>query len=176
MSYYRQQLEDFLKTLDLKAHTVADVGGAQGEAIARLKSLKCEKYCVFDLPEYNLDDYCSWPLRADLVFCLEVFDYIKNPARAFANLSRLLKHGGTMYVTFPFVYPHHNELEAEGLRYSEPAIRWLTEAYTDLTIENITYRKDKSGLLQAFYSADGMRRAKEYPEHDVTGFIVEFTK
>lgn len=176
MSYYRQQLEDWLQKLAVDAPSVFDVGGAQGEVSSRCFSFKCRDYKVLDLPEYDLQRPDNTETdRAQIVFCLEVFDYIKDPVMAFENLYKLTMLGGTIYATFPFIYPHHNELEAEGLRYSEQSIRWLAEK-SKLKIKSIAYRIDKSGLLQSFYSADGMHPAKEYHHHNVTGFIVEFQK
>lgn len=176
MSFYRQQLEDWLKNQAIDVGTVFDVGGKQGEAKDRLFSLKCRDYKVLDLPEYDLQRIDNPETgKADVVFCLEVFDYIKDPITAFENLYKLTRLGGRIIVTFPFIYPHHNELELEGLRYSEPAIRWLAE-HSKLKIEKVAYRIDNSGLLQQFYQVDGMHPAKEYNHHNVTGFIVEFIK
>lgn len=190
MSWYRQQLEDWLKTLEIIGNTVYDIGGAQGDVRPRLKSCLIADYQVLDLPDYDLQEsgwYNYDPneknrglRKADVIFCLEVFDYITRPDIAFVNINDLLKDGGKAYVTFPFIYPHHNELENEGLRYTEHSIRKLAEyehnAGYKLKVSNIWYRTDKSGLLKAFYQADGMHPAKEYDHHDVTGFIVELTK
>lgn len=177
MSYYRQQLEDWLKTLDVKAETVFDIGGAQGEVYKRVKSWQVNNYKILDLPDFNIENKLKLNSSsiADIIFCLEVFEYLINPLQALFNINALLRLGGKAYVTFAFVYPHHNELEADSLRYTETSIRRLAEL-TNLSISNIWYRRDKSGLLKSFYAADGMRAAKQYEHHDVTGFIVEFSK
>lgn len=178
MSEYRQQLEDWLKTLDVKADTVYDIGGGQGEVKSRVKSWDVQKYQVMDLPQYDLNQKNAemWAnFQADIIFCLEVFEYLFNPVIAMHNIAVNLKPTGKAYVTFAFVYPHHNELEADSLRYTEPGIKRLAKE-VGLKVNNIWYRRDKSGLLKSFYSADGMRASKQYPNHDVTGFIVEFSK
>jgi SAM-dependent methyltransferase len=182
MSWYRQQLEDWLKTLDVKADTVLDVGGAQGEVKSRVKSWDVKEYKVLDLPEWDLnkeyadkDNFLDVYDSADIIFCLEVFEYLIYPLMALANIETILKSGGKAYITFAFSYPHHNELELDALRYTEPGIKRLADK-AGLTITNIWYRTDRSGLLRQFYAADGMHPAKEYDHHDVTGFIVEFTK
>lgn len=112
---------------------------------------------------------------ADIIFCLEVFEYLIEPLEALNNIAMAIRGDGKAYITFAFAYPHHNELEADSLRYTEPGIKRLAEA-VGLKITNTWYRRDKSGLLKSFYSADGMRMAKEYLNHDVTGFIVEMRK
>ncbi|TAL08192.1 MAG: class I SAM-dependent methyltransferase [Nitrospirae bacterium] len=182
MSYYRQQLEEWLAGLNVKAHTVYDIGGAQGHVRERVKRWQVINYKVLDLPEYDLSGYDWWideheELKdsADLIFCLEVFEYLIDPVRAMENLEFVMKPGGRAYVTFQFVYPHHNELEMDSLRYTEFGIKRLAEK-VGLKINNIWYRRDRSGLLESFYKMDGMRAAKQYPHHDTTGFIVEFER
>lgn len=180
MSYYREQLESFLSELDVKADTVLDIGGAQGEVKGRVKSWEVEDYQVLDLPSFDIQKpsmakAVSKKTKADIIFCLEVFEYLIIPHKAFKSIKILLNKGGKAYVTFPLCYPHHNELELDSLRYTEPGIKRLADT-AGLKITNTWYRRDKSGLLKTFYSTDGMRMAKQYPNHDVTGFIMELTK
>lgn len=190
-SYYRQQLEFFLSELDVKAGVVLDIGGAQKPVKGRTKSWDVKEYKILDLPEFDLQEsgwydynpsekiYENKIPEADVIFCLEVFDYIDRPDIAIVNITELLKDEGKAYITFPFIYPHHNELEREGLRYTEQSIYKLAtnnKNYQNLQVKNIWYRRDRSGLLKQFYADDGMRAAKEYPHHDVTGFIVEMVK
>lgn len=182
MSYYREQLENWLKTLDVKADCVLDIGGAQGPVKDRVRSWDVKDYVIADLPETNAEikidmNNCDYRDNRgfDIIFCLEVFEYLYNPEEGIKNIFNFLKYGGKAYVTFAFIYPHHNELEVDSLRYTEPGIKRLANN-AELKITNTWYRRDRSGLLQQFYSADGMKRAKQYPNHDVTGFIVEFTK
>lgn len=178
MSWYRQQLEEWLKTLEVKADVVLDIGGAQGPVKDRVKSWDVRDYQIWDLPNYDLEVRWDMPQKhrvADIIFCLEVFEYIIDPRTAIKNISRVLKSGGKAYITFAFAYPTHNELEMDSLRYTEPGIKRLADS-ANLKINNIWYRTDKSGHLQAFYQLDGMHPAKEYAHHDVTGFIVEMEK
>ena len=180
MSYYREQLEDWLSTLDIKADTIYDVGGAQGEVKNRVKSWDVKNYKVLDLPEYNLEKKSDHLIKynkkqADIVFCLEVFEYLIDPTCAIVNLTRLVKKGGKIYVTFAGVYPYHNEANLDALRYTENGIRRLA-LIPHLTVENIWYRVDRSNLLQKFYQADGMHPVKGYEHHNATGFIVCFKK
>lgn len=178
MSYYRQQLENWLATQDIKADRVYDVGGAQGAVQHRVKSWDVKDYEILDLPKWNLELQTNqWKncKDADIIFCLEVFEYLINPLQALVNISALMHSNSRAYITFAFVYPHHNELAQDSLRYTQTGIIRLAEK-VHLKISDIWFRSDKSGYLKQFYSADGMHPAKEYPNHDVTGFIVEFTK
>jgi SAM-dependent methyltransferase len=180
MSYYREQLEDWLKTLDIKAETVFDIGGEQGQVKNRLKSWDVKNYKVLDLPFFDITRLSNArdiarTEQADVIFCLEVFEYLIRPYEAMESIYLLLKDGGKAYVTFAFVYPHHNEIELDSLRYTEPGINRLAKEI-GLNITDIHYRVDQSGYLEQFYRHDGMRAAKQYNHHDATGFIVEFTK
>lgn len=175
MSWYRQQLEDWLKTLDVEADLVLDIGGKEKPVQGRTKSWHVKEYRILDLPEYDLEKPQPNSNLADLIFCLEVFEYIIDPITAIKNIGNELREGGRAYATFPFVYPHHNQLQWDSLRYTEPGIIRMAER-AGLRIEHIVYRTDSSGLLQKFYAADGMRAAKQYSHHDATGFIAEFRK
>lgn len=178
MSWYREQLEQWLSKLDVKADCVLDIGGQQGNVKSRVKSWDVKDYKVLDLPIYDLEEY--WWLihdgeQADVIFCLEVFEYLIDPITAMRNIAHMLKPGGKAYITFAFCYPHHNELDMDSLRYTESGIRKLANR-VELKVNNIDYRIDKSNALNTFYAIDGMKRAKQYNHHDATGFIVEFTK
>lgn len=175
MSYYRQQLEEWLGTRKVFTDTVYDIGGAQGDVRPRLENYKIASYRVLDLPHYDVEKLWGDVGQADVVFCLEVFEYLINPVTAMLNIKNCLKPGGAAYVTFAFSYPHHNELEQDSLRYTEFGIYRLAKL-AELNVTDMWYRLDKSGLLRQFYAADGMKAAKQYPHHDVTGFIVELTK
>lgn len=176
MSYYREQLEGWLKDLDVKADLVYDVGGKQGEVKNRVRSWEVDNYKVLDLPGYDVDiEHQASYKQADIVFCLEVFEYLINPMAAISNIRRLLKPGGKAYITFAFVYPFHEEVEADSLRYTENGIQRMVQK-VKMKVTNIWYRVDKSGLLQSFYATDKMHPAKGYEHHNATGFIVEITK
>lgn len=189
-SYYKQFLNDWKRSLDVKADIVFDIGGAQDPIKGMTKSWDVRDYKIIDLEEPHvlkvkpdiiadmnslvvLKDY---ELSVDLIFCLGVFDYVINPNIAMDNIYRWLTVGGIAWVEFPFVYPIHNPKDDEGCRYSEGCIRRLAKQ-AGLKIEEIIYKTPKPGnnLLVAFYSADGMRMA-DGVDHNVTGYIVKFLK
>jgi SAM-dependent methyltransferase len=174
MSFYREQLESYLKLLDVNANMVIDVGGAQKPVKGRTKSWNVDNYVILDIPEFNLDEPFAYNTQADVVFCLEVFEYLIVPTMAMKNIANLLKVGGKAYVTFPFVYPLHNEVPLDSLRYTKSGIVRLAN-YAGLHIERITDRKTKTGSLVKYYSEDGMRAARG-ENHNVTGFIAVFKK
>jgi 2-polyprenyl-3-methyl-5-hydroxy-6-metoxy-1,4-benzoquinol methylase len=174
MSYYRIQLENFLRTLDITADTVLDVGGGQNPIKSRTKTWKVNNYQILDLPQFNLDEPFSYPTKADIVFCLEVFEYLIVPTVAMKNICNLLKPQGVAYVSFPLIYPVHQEIERDSLRYTLTGVRRMAD-YAGLKILDTTYRRTKTGTLIQYYAEDGMKQAKKY-DHNVTGYIVKFEK
>lgn len=187
-SYYKKILNEWVASLDVKADTVFDIGGAQNPIKGRTKSWDVKEYKIWDLaiPHVELQhpDY-EWDMnepvgkavkKADLIFCLGVSDYIINPNIFMENINNMLTEDGTAWVEFPFVYPIHNPVDEEGCRYSEGCIRRLANQ-AGLTIQEIIYKRPMPGndFLQMFYAADGMRAARGV-DHNVTGYIVRMTK
>lgn len=187
-SYYKQALNDWVSSLDVKADTVLDIGGAQNPIKGRTRSWDVKWYKIMDLavphsnaPGPDIVQDMNNPISlthlwgsADLIFMLGVMDYVIRPNVALENVAFLLADSGTAWVEFPFVYPIHNPVDDEGCRYSEGCIRRLAKA-AKLSIEDLIYKRPKPGnshLLQ-FYAEDGMRMAKGV-DHNVTGYIVKF--
>ena len=174
-SYYRQQLENFLRTqVNVKAETVIDLGGGQKHVKGRTNSWEVKNYHVLDLPEYDVEKEIKFDHKADILFCLEVFEYLIIPTMAMKNIYNLLKPGGKAYVSYPLVYPLHNEIELDSLRYTQSGIKRMAD-YAKLKIDKVNYRYAKTSSLVKFYNEDGMRAVKG-KNHNVTGYIVEFKK
>ena len=172
--------------MDIKADRVFDVGGLAKPVKDRVKSWEVKDYQILDLPEYDLmrmendtgDELTErnyFGERADIVFCLEVMEYILWPNIAVNHLGWLIKQNGFLYISFPQVYPVHNPYQNDYLRYTEFGARKLL-GNAGFIIEEIIYRIDRSGLLKEFYQADGMRASKEYGHHEATGFIFKCKK
>jgi SAM-dependent methyltransferase len=128
MSNYRDALESYLKRLDIKADSVYDVGGKELPINGRVKSWDVKECDILDLPEFDLNKpFILNEQSRQVVFCLEVMEYINNPVTAMINLGRLLVDGGTLYITFPFIYPTHNPVSNDYARYTYMgAIKLLT--------------------------------------------------
>ncbi len=187
-SSYRNTLNQWLAELDVVADTVLDIGGAQETMPSRVRKWDVKEYLIADLPNPHKDspkpdielDLNTTPLVSeelgeyDLIFCLEVFDYVFNPLDAFRRIQSLLKDGGRAWVTFPSIYPQHQPVEDDALRYMPGAIIKLAKS-VGLEIVQMIPRRPETDLWERFYRAERMRAAK-HVDHNVTGWIVEFKK
>lgn len=184
-SSYRIELDNWLRELDVKANNVLDIGGSQLPIKGRTKSWNVKEYTIADLENPHVDspkpdvvlnlNYDSELFDSyDLIFCLEVFDYIWNPALAFETIEELLEPGGVAWVTFPFMYPTHQPIEDDALRYTEGGIRKLAE-YAGLKVQEIIPRRPETNAIDNLWRAERMRAAKHY-DHNVTGWIVKFRR
>lgn len=192
-SSYRIELDNWLKTLDVKSDRVLDIGGSQLSLRPRVKSWDVKELLIADLPEPhkdsprpdiemdlnlpfedNVDFRKLYWGKFDLVFCLEVFDYVYDPKQALETIHDLLKDGGTAYVTFPSFYPLHQPIEDDALRYMPGGIAKLAEA-CGLTIEQMIKRRPETNAIDNAFRIERMRAAK-HEDHQFTGFIVEFSK
>jgi SAM-dependent methyltransferase len=156
-SHPRSQLEEWLKTLDIEAGAVADIGGQKLPVKNRVKSLKVDRYEILDLPHHDLNK--PWPLRElyEVVFCLEVFEYIFNPLQAMKNLYDILRSGGRLYASFHFLYPHHNPEGRDYLRYTRWGVERLVQeaGFSSWEIKPRTLRKPTG--IHYVYLAERMK-------------------
>ena len=193
-SYYREQLESWLRLIDVKADRVLDVGGGANPVRGRARSWDVKEYKILDNELENskqkvdhlfdmnevLDcwkeggiHYCN---SFDIAFCLEVMEYIWEPAQALLNMSALLKKDGILYISFPFIYPHHNPEKHDYLRYTGWGVEKLLEK-TGFQIEEVTSRIETPPfVLQNFYKKEKMHPAKNYDDHNEIGYLVKAKK
>lgn len=130
-----------------------------------------------DLPEWDINKDWETILGCDTVFCLEVFEYVYDPATAMRNLSNIMSDGGILYVSFPFIYPIHNPVEMDYLRYTKQGVMTLMKL-NGFKIDEMRSRVATEGdaALQAFFSSEGMRKAKQYRGHNEIGYLVKAIK
>lgn len=175
MSFYRDQLEKYLKTLNIKANLVLDIGGQQKPVKGRTNTWDVKEFYVLDKPELDLDEpKIKFEYKSDLIFCLEVFEYLIEPVTAMKNIAGYLIPNGKAIISFPLIYPLHNEVEFDSLRYTISGIERIAKK-AGLMVKKVNTRDAKSKTLVNYYSEDGMKAAKGY-NHHITGYIVEFEK
>lgn len=193
-SYSRQQLEKYLKTIDVEGKCL-DIGGSQNPIKGRTKSWNVNEYKILDLeqphetkkkphikidiqfesPEnYELDYYRNIG-KFDVAFCIEVAEYWWNPVQAIRNISELLKEGGVLYISFHFIYPVHQPGDQDYLRYTlAGAIRLLAESGFD--IEDIHRRTfHYKDIAKRLYNDEKMRGFEKNSGgiHEDQGYIIK---
>lgn len=187
-SSYRQSLEDWLKTVDVKSKSVLDIGGSQLPVSKRVKSWEVEEYKIMDLDDphvkvgevdiiYNINNLLFPPFQEgkyDTIFCLEVAEYLWNPFAALQNIHYFLKKGGKCYMSFPSVYPLHNPIEYDTLRYMPTGVKLMAKN-ANLKVTDIIYRRFESGVWLQLISTERLRAAKG-EDINFSGFIMELTK
>lgn len=195
MSFYRTELENYLKTLHIRAHRVLDIGGSANPVINRVKTWNVEDYRILDSnleKEYQSEwtdanisasievkdiwKYVKRQVGAEFgyIFCLEVMEYVIDPMAVLENIYALLYKNGEVIITFPFVYPMHEPKEMDSLRYTKYGVERLLKN-AGFSEWKIIPRHAKNELLMQYYMSDGMHPAKGIG-HDITGWIVEAKK
>lgn len=187
-SFFRQQLEGWLGGLEIKADSVLDAGGASNPVSGRVKKWNVKNCKVLDCgcetakvkidieADLNEQINCQFDEHYDIVFCLEVMEYIWNPKQALENLYNFLKVDGILYLSVPFIYPHHNPTELDYLRYTRWGIKKLLNEAGFMNIE-ITARIEKGGLkIFDWFTAEKMHPAKTYGGHDEIGYLIKAIK
>lgn len=191
-SSYRMELDKWLSQLDVKADRVLDIGGSQLPVKGRTKSWDVKEYLIADLPEPHIGSpkpdieldlnsfYSAIPVDDkyyeyfDVIFCLEVFDYIWNTYFAFEEIECRLNKTGSAWITFPSIYPLHQPVKDDALRYMPGGIEKLADSVGLKIAQMIPRRTETDAIYQAFRQ-ERMRCAKN-EDHNISGWIVEFKK
>lgn len=183
-SYFRQQLERWLGRINVKCDSCLDIGGGQYPVKNRVLSWQVENYKIADNDTQYKPDYITdlnYPTeikdRFDIIFCLEVSEYLFDPLTAMKNIHTLLKPEGILYMSFCTIYPLHSPPKMDYLRYSKNAIEKLLTEAGFKTWEIIPrVASDGLGSLSDFYSHEKMRPMKYTKKIFDIGYMCEIFK
>ncbi len=105
--------------LDLAAGIVLDVGAADRWLVRYLKA--ADQYIALDYPPTGQTLYRAKPdifadgarlpfvdNSIDAVVCLEVIEHVPDPAIVITEIARVLRPGGSIWLSMPFLYPIHD--------------------------------------------------------------------
>lgn len=158
----REELKEWLKTIDVKANSVLDVGGISWPVKSLTKSWKVEEYKILDWIKerrghiadfvYDINLYCP-EMNFDVVFCLEVMPFIYDPVKVIKNISGFLKTGGLLYITFHQIFTHTKG--NDYLRYTRMGIEKYLEisGLKILDIKPRLYNQNRDGEVGHFVIA-----------------------
>jgi hypothetical protein len=192
MSYSREILEKFISQIEVNAESVLDVGGSQKPIKGRTKTWDVKDYKILDLGiphqgnkpdivcdlnnENGIPELYDSKEKFEAIFCFEVSEYLLNPILVFTALAYSLKIGGKLYASFHFNYPVHNPVDKDYLRYTEAGIKEIFKR-AGLEIIDLKYREwEEPYWWNQAIRLDRMRPAKDYQNHNATGFLVVATK
>jgi SAM-dependent methyltransferase len=187
----RNQLENWLKTIDIDGNHIADIGGAQNSLEKRTKTWNPDAYTIFDLEEphqvhvdkwYNLDIQKEmgegikgyYMESYDTVFCIEVSEYWFDPITALKNINDMLEKNGILYISFHFVYPQHPPMGLDYLRYTPAGVEKILKE-TGFEIEEHLFRKTENSDMRSIWCAEGMRGWKEM-DNSIVGSLIRARK
>jgi SAM-dependent methyltransferase len=127
-------------------------------------AVKGKKYAQ---PDY-VCDLASIPVedgRFDHVLLTQVLEHLPDPATVLAELHRVLKPGGTLWLTAPLFYAEH-EKPYDYFRYTQFGLRHLLER-AGFTVDEVEWMEGYLGTLS--YQARVMSRALPASRADYGG-------
>ncbi len=73
----------------------------------------------------------------DAVVCTAVLEHVWNPDQVVAEIYRILKKNGKVYLELPFIYAYHpaSSTEMDYIRYTEPGIKRLFNKFTAVKLD-----------------------------------------
>jgi SAM-dependent methyltransferase len=143
--------------------------GAGGEVNQRLLAAARRRgFAVTQLdidPELEPDvvaDIATWqsPSPFDVVVISEVLEHVVDPPAVVANLLRLLRPGGRLVATVPFIFPIHDEPH-DYYRYTHHGLAHLLREFRDVTIRARSTWPEAFGVLAVRVAHERGRRALE---------------
>jgi len=187
MSSTKEQLKEYLKDLSFPSGRALSIG-CKNDDRKYFNQADFTEWKTLDNDKDNKPDYL-WDINDsiwedgvgveignsfDYVFALELFEYVFDPVTAHKNIADLMKTNGLYIGSYHFLYPVHNPVKKDYLRYTQEAI----EKYLEMSgFGRINYQARIAGLkLKEFYKEEGMRMAESEARHDIVGWIVQAEK
>lgn len=150
----RQNLYEFLgkEYKQIKPGQSVLTIGAGGEINKDLYKYGEEKN--FDILSFDIDedrgpdvvgDICTYDFnekRFDVIIMSEVLQFLETPQIGINNVYKILKPGGRLILTSPFVFPLHDR-PYDLYRFTKHGLKYLLSVFDEVTIE------DRNGPLEA---------------------------
>jgi len=83
---------------------------------------------VGDIAEFDPGD-----ARFDAVVMCEVLEHVREPRQAIEKVHRLLRPGGVLILSTPFIFPLHDQ-PADYYRFTRHGLEWLLRDFSEVTI------------------------------------------
>ena len=116
----------------MNQHTQGIVKGLRPETLSVLEisglNWRDFGFRHYDAVQYPQFDICAQalPRQYDLIVAEQVFEHVRYPARAAANVLRMLREGGMFLITLPFLIQYHPQ-PLDLWRWTGPGLKCLLE-------------------------------------------------
>lgn len=134
----REIFQKWLARLDSGDLRVLDVGGRTQPYRLLLEGRLC-LYVAVDLRSTPLVNVVARGERIpfaseqfDLVICTQVLEYVPEPGAVIAEIHRVLKPGGCLFLSVPAVFPRDSDLDS--WRFLPESLRFLLRSFNDLEV------------------------------------------
>lgn len=114
--------------------------------------------------------------QVDTIVCTEVMEHVRNPFYAVENLYKLLKRGGRLFLSTPFLWPWHGTDSPANpypdfWRFTDEGLRYLLRDFADVIIQQIEWTPEG----EEGYEIMRLWEALGYPEltRAATGYVAE---
>jgi len=143
-NFHRQALDVDPYDLVPAGGCVLDIGSAslngQYAFATRPVTTRPWRLITLDLDPTARIDVCgdahALPLRAasmDAVLCVSLLEYVRSPEQVIAECRRVLKPGGLLYLSAPFVFPYHPPPD-DRFRFSMAGLRSLAGGFEEIQV------------------------------------------
>jgi SAM-dependent methyltransferase len=96
----------------------------------------------------------------DVVIAAEVFEHLKEPAAAVANIHAMLRPGGRLIASTPFLFPIH-DAPHDFFRYTRHGLEHLLREFHDVKIDTRSTWAEAFGVLAVRIAREKRHRALE---------------
>lgn len=125
---------------------------------------------VGDVTELPFDDE-----DLDAIVCTEVLEHCTDPFRAVDEMHRVLKPGGLLLVTSPFLWPWHgNAHYPDYWRFTDQGWKHLLRQFADLTVQTCAWTPEGATYVDRVRHMEGW--GSPYDVHGHTGYLCEAIK
>jgi len=175
MSKSREQLNIWLKKIDVTGKTVLDMGAGRPRAWLfpiELDGSKGSPKISGTPKEYKTADIdeqwgCDFQvdlnkpfieeqveeMKADYVFCMETMEHIWNPIQTIKSLSLITNE--KLFISVPFIYPIHDI--HDYLRYT---LQYFQRVLPRYGFKTVNIKRRTSETIRDWYKTEGMRMSK----------------
>ena len=93
----------------------------------------------------------------DKVVCFEVFEHIKDPGASLEEVARVLKYGGELFISVPFIYGEH-EIPFDFQRWTSFGLTRLLEKHNFRIVKMVKLNTNLGVIAQMFSDQLFLRR------------------